>query len=119
VVVSRQYTCIVGAVIASLLFVACTASRAQEVTPAASGKEVKVVIDRRYIQACEFLKWFPYRDSVGTPGGDSTGANASEVEKAGGNVMFLPGDPANIGRYAAYRCGDEQLKKIPRIVTTR
>jgi hypothetical protein len=107
------------AVAAWLLAVGCTTNPPHESPPAAAGQEVKVVTDRRYLQECVFLKWFSYRDSVGTVGSGSTSADAREVSKAGGNVMFLPGDPANIGRYGAYRCGDEQYRKIPRIVDAR
>ena len=87
----RQRTLIIVAVVDTLLCVACAGGRAQEVTSGAPGQEVKLVIDRRYLQGCQFLKWFPYRDSVGTVGSNSTGANTTEVEKAGGNVMFLGG----------------------------
>lgn len=116
---SRQSFAGIVALITAVLSMACTTGRAKDAAPVTAGQDVKVVVDRRYLQECEFLKWFPYRDSVGTVGADGTGANTNEVVNAGGNVMFLPGDPANIGRFAAYRCGEEQLKKLPRIMTTR
>lgn len=84
--------------------------------PATDGQEVKVVIDRRHLEGCRFIKWFPYRESaVGT----GTNADTRDVTKAGGNVMYMPGDAVNIGRFAAYSCGEEQWKNIPRIVTSR
>jgi hypothetical protein len=117
--VGRQSFAGIVALIAAVLSMACTTSRAKDAVPVTAVQAVKVVVDRRYLQECEFLKWFPYRDSVGTVGGEGTGASTNEVVKAGGNVMFLPGDPANIGRFAAYRCGEEQLKKLPRIMTSQ
>jgi hypothetical protein len=105
----RRRSLPIAGAIATLIGVACASSRQPEGTPTGSAQEVKVVIDSRYLQECRFLKWFPFRDNVDT----------DDVVKAGGNVMFLRGDPANIGRFAAYRCGDEQYHKLPRIVVTQ
>lgn len=114
--IMRRLAIVPRLAIAIPVVASCASSGPSSSPPAADAQEVRVVIDQRYLDGCRFIKWFPYRDSaVGT----GTNADTRDVAKAGGNVMYMPGDAVNIGRFAAYSCGEEQWKKIPRIVTSR
>lgn len=112
----RRLAVVLPLAIAISLAASCASSPTPSSPPAVDAQEVKVVIDRRYLDGCRFMKWFPYRDAAVETG---TNADTRDVVKAGGNVLYMPGDAANIGRFAAYSCGEEQLRKIPRIVTSR
>ena len=116
--ITRRLAVILCLAIAIPVAAGCASNeRRPPASPAAvDAQEVRVVVDRRYLEGCRLMKWFPYRDAaVGT----GTGADTRDVVKAGGNVMYMPGDAVNIGRFAAYSCGEEQLRRIPRIVTSR
>jgi hypothetical protein len=92
--------------------VRCTSAPGRSKVDVAPG-DVVVVTEERYIHECQLLTWLPFRDAP-LGGGLGVGqAESREVAKAGGNVLFLPGDKASLGRYAAYRCTEAQLRTIP------
>jgi hypothetical protein len=107
-----------GILVGLLAVVVCRCASSQQRDPAldAAAQKVALVIDRRYVSDCQFLKWLPYRSG---PLVESDQWDSREVVKAGGNVIYLPGDQASFGRYAAYRCDKQQLRQIPRIVSSQ
>ena len=103
---------VISVAILAVLAARCTsASRKPSVDPAPG--DVVVVTEQTYVGECQLLTWLPFRDA---PLGDGLGVSqrdSREVTKAGGNVLYLPSDKANFGRYAAYRCTENQLRAIP------
>ena len=96
----------------AVLAAGCTsASRRPSVEPAPG--DVVVVTEQRYVHDCQFLTCLPFRDSPLVEGQGVSQGDSREVTRAGGNVLYLPSDKANLGRYAAYRCTDDQLRAMP------